>query len=69
MVQVADTKPARVASASVRVPAPTARRLRVASGSVAAPTDRNLRVAHAPSGLVIDGLDVETLAALLRRMS
>jgi hypothetical protein len=28
-----------------------------------------LRVAHAPSGLVIDGLDVETLAALLRRMS
>jgi len=30
---------------------------------------RGLRVAHAPSGLVIDGLDVETLAALLRRMS
>ena len=30
---------------------------------------RNLRVAHAPSGLVVDGLDVETLAALLRRMS
>ena len=28
-----------------------------------------LRVAHAPSGLVIDGLDLETLAALLRRMS
>ncbi len=28
-----------------------------------------LRVAHAPSGLVIDGLDVESLAALLRRMS
>jgi transposase-like protein len=28
-----------------------------------------LRVAHAPSGLVVDGLDVETLAALLRRMS
>ncbi len=33
------------------------------------PAARSLRVAHAPSGLVIDGLDVETLAALLRRMS
>jgi hypothetical protein len=32
-------------------------------------TARGLRVAHAPSGLVIDGLDVETLAALLRRMA
>ena len=32
-------------------------------------TPRGLRVAHAPSGLVVDGLDVETLAALLRRMS
>ena len=41
--------------------------LRAASPSV--PTARSLRVAHAPSGLVIDGLDVETLAALLRRMS
>jgi hypothetical protein len=50
MVQVADTRSARVASASV-------------------PTARSLRVAHAPSGLVIDGLDVESLAALLRRMS
>jgi hypothetical protein len=30
---------------------------------------RGLRVAHGPSGLVIDGLDVETLAALLTRMS
>jgi hypothetical protein len=30
---------------------------------------RGLRVAHAPSGLVVDGLDVETLAALLRRMA
>jgi len=28
-----------------------------------------LRIAHAPSGLVIDGLDLETLAALLRRLS
>jgi len=33
------------------------------------PTARGLRVAHAPSGLVIDGLEVETLAALLRRLS
>ena len=30
---------------------------------------RGLRVAHGPSGLVIDGLDVKTLAALLTRMS
>jgi hypothetical protein len=30
---------------------------------------RGLRVAHGPSGLVIDGLDVETLAELLTRMS
>jgi len=28
-----------------------------------------LRVAHAPSGLVVEGLDVESLAELLRRMS
>ncbi|HEY5240785.1 MAG TPA: hypothetical protein VIJ22_04935, partial [Polyangiaceae bacterium] len=37
--------------------------------SVPASTTRGLRVAHAPSGLVIDGLDVDTLAALLQRMS
>jgi len=37
--------------------------------AVTAPAPRSLRVAHAPSGLVIDGLDVESLAALLRRMS
>ncbi len=37
--------------------------------SVAVTMPRGLRVAHAPSGLVVDGLDVETLAALLRRMS
>lgn len=42
---------------------------RVASASLPAPTVRSLRVAHTPSGLVIDGLDVETLAVLLRRMS
>lgn len=33
------------------------------------PMGGSLRVAHAPSGLVIDGLDLEMLAALLRRMS
>jgi hypothetical protein len=33
------------------------------------PATPALRVAHAPSGLVIDGLDVESLAALLRRLS
>jgi hypothetical protein len=44
-------------------------RAREASVAVTAPPPRSLRVAHAPSGLVIDGLDVESLAALLRRMS
>ena len=39
------------------------------AASVPASTARSLRVAHAPSGLVIDGLDVDTLAALLQRMS
>jgi len=40
------------------------------TGAVTAqPASFGLRVAHAPSGLVIDGLDVETLAALLRRLS
>ena len=34
----------------------------------AAPT-RGLLVAHAPSGLVIDGLDIEMLAVRFRRMS
>jgi hypothetical protein len=33
------------------------------------PTPRGLRAAHAPSGIVIEGLDVDTLAALLRRLS
>jgi hypothetical protein len=40
-----------------------------ASATSVKPAARGLRVAHAPSGLVVDGLDVETLAALLRRMS
>lgn len=39
------------------------------SSSTAVRAGPGLRVAHAPSGLVIDGLDVETLAVLLRRMS
>ena len=33
------------------------------------PTAHGLRVVHAPSGLVVDGLDVEMLAALLKRMT
>jgi len=53
----------------VQVTGSAARTARVASAAVAAPVARSLRVAHAPSGLVIDGLDVESLAALLRRMS
>ena len=53
----------------VRVAAPDPKPARVAAAAVPAPAGRGLRAAHAPSGLVIDGLDVETLAALLRRMS
>jgi hypothetical protein len=41
----------------------------VKSAAVSSPASRGLRVAHAPSGIVVDGLDVETLAALLRRLS
>ncbi len=47
-------------------PSTTAHWLSAAQGATPA---HGLRVAHAPSGLVIDGLDLETLAALLRRMS
>ena len=39
------------------------------SAALVSPTAGGLRVAHAPSGIVVDGLDVETLAALLRRLS
>jgi hypothetical protein len=53
----------------VHVRASDGRAARVASVAVTAPPPRSLRVAHAPSGLVIDGLDIESLAALLRRMS
>jgi hypothetical protein len=53
----------------VHVTASDARTVQVASVAATASPSRSLRVAHAPSGLVIDGLDVETLATLLRRMS
>jgi hypothetical protein len=49
----------------VTVTAPAARPAELATAS----KPGSLRVAHAPSGLVVDGLDVESLAALLRRMS
>jgi hypothetical protein len=49
-------------------PAPAPASAPTAMPSVKLPA-RGLRVAHAPSGLVVDGLDVETLAVLLRRMS
>jgi hypothetical protein len=39
------------------------------SPAVSSPAPRGLRAAHPPSGIVIEGLDVDTLAALLRRMS
>jgi hypothetical protein len=56
-------KPSREASfRMVRVAAPEEK-------STASPTSRGLRAAHAPSGIVIEGLDVDTLAALLRRLS
>ncbi len=54
MVQV--TPPGRAPSGATPVPVSTT-------------TTRAIRVAHAPSGLVIDGLDVEALSALLRSMS
>ena len=56
----------RMVEVTATTVAPTTPRAAVASVRLAA---QGLRVAHAPSGLVIDGLDVETLAALLRRMS
>ena len=53
----------------VHVAAPDARPTKPVCAEVTRPMARSLRVAHAPSGLVIDGLDVETLAELLGRMS
>jgi hypothetical protein len=51
----------------VTVTTPEARPAELAPASM--PSAGSLRVAHAPSGLVVDGLDVESLAALLRRMA
>jgi hypothetical protein len=56
----------RMVEVTTATATPTTPREAAASVTVA---PRGLRVAHAPSGLVVDGLDVETLAALLRRMS
>jgi transposase-like protein len=44
---------------------------RAAADAAAKPTQvvRSLRAAHAQSGPIIDGLDVETLAVLLQRLS
>lgn len=53
----------------VQLAAPETKSATTASSQAPATPSRGLRVAHAPSGLVIDGLDVETLATLLRRMS
>lgn len=53
----------------VQLAAPETRSTRSTPPPASATPPRGLRVAHAPSGLVVDGLDVETLAALLRRMS
>ena len=41
----------------------------LSAAQAGATSAHGLRVTHAPSGLVIDGLDLETLAALLRRLS
>jgi|HubBroStandDraft_6_1064221.scaffolds.fasta_scaffold49932_3 hypothetical protein len=63
----------RVRAARFRMVEVTTATVTPATPTTAAPSvtlaGRGLRVAHAPSGLVVDGLDVETLAALLRRVS
>jgi hypothetical protein len=53
----------------VHVAGSEAKPAQVVSAAVTTSMVQSLRVAHAPSGLVIDGLDVETLTELLRRMS
>ena len=53
----------------VELAAPQGRSKPMTPAAESGPAARALRVAHAPSGLVIDGLDVESLAALLRRLS
>jgi hypothetical protein len=55
-VHVTEAAATTTSSASLTMPAPTT-------------SARGLRVAHAPSGLVVDGLDVAALAVLLKRMS
>jgi hypothetical protein len=55
---------------SFRMVRVAARDPRAAPGvPVSTPTAGGLRVAHAPSGLVVDGLDVASLAELMRRLS
>lgn len=49
----------------VRVAAPEPR----PAGAEQTPSGRGLRVAHAQSGLIIEGLDVEALVTLLGRLS
>lgn len=51
----------------VQVAAPERRS--VQSACAPGPSGGSLRAAHTPSGLVIDGLDVETLVVLLQRVS
>lgn len=53
----------------VELAAPQAKAKPMTPAAEPGPAARALRVAHAPSGLVIDGLDVESLAALLQRLS
>jgi hypothetical protein len=59
----------RASFRQVQVAAPDTRPAKLVAGAVTKAAGRSLRVAHAPSGLVIDGLDVEMLAQLLGRLS
>lgn len=71
-VQAKPTQRVRGPSArfrQVQVAAPGTPAAKLVAGAVTTPVGRSLRVTHAPSGLVIDGLDVETLAQLLGRLS
>jgi transposase-like protein len=67
--RVAPREPASSSFRPVQVVASATTKAPAALASMTAQGARGLRVAHAPSGLVVDGLDVETLAALLRRLS
>ena len=57
---------AEATATSMSEPASSSSTLSVRASTM---STRGLRVVHAPSGLVVDGLDIETLAALLTRMS